>query len=524
MTLTDNANRKAVNPTGKTEFIDTVAYTGLNIGDDYVIVGEFVIKDSGDPLVENGEKVQGIGSFTAEKHSGTAEVKFEIDVTSLEGKEIVAFETLYNVTGVPKEKLNTPKDVEENGKKITEHKDPQDDAQTIKIYKPEIGTKAVDKDTTTHVTNPGKTTIVDSVEYTDIVSNIEYELKAVLMDKATNKPLLVNGKEITNSIKFTPKHSSGTQEIELSLDATGLEGKSLVAFEELYIDGKLLAEHKDINDKNQTVTVPKIATSAKDSKTLEHITNADKITIIDTVDYEGLDTNVEYELKGVLMDKSTGKAVLVNNKQVTAIAKFKPKASSGKQEIKFTFDAKGFEGKSLVAFEELYVNNKLIAQHKDITDKEQTVRVPKIGTTAALQGKEVTDIVKYENLLEGKTYIVKGYMVNAATGLKLKGSDGETKFTADKSSGEIKVKLPVSQIDRLGGKKLVAFEELFIVTKDGKQVKVAEHKDKNDKSQTVEIPSTKTPDTGDRLPILPFGGFVIALSVLTIRVRKRIAR
>lgn len=69
---------------------------------------------------------------------------------------------------------------------------------------------------------------------------------------------------MTAELKFTPNSESGTVSINLGeFDATSLDGHTLVVFEELTkqsdIDGKAtdvtVAEHKDINDEGQSVTV-----------------------------------------------------------------------------------------------------------------------------------------------------------------------------------------------------------------------------------------------------------------------------
>ena len=74
------------------------------------------------------------------------------------------------------------------------------------------------------------------------------------MLKGTNKPLLVNGKEITAEKTFVPEKSSGSVDIEFTFDASALKGESVVVFEHLYADGVEVASHTDINDKGQTIT------------------------------------------------------------------------------------------------------------------------------------------------------------------------------------------------------------------------------------------------------------------------------
>ena len=88
---------------------------------------------------------------------------------------------------------------------------------------------------------------------------------------------------------------------------------------------------------------PTIRTIAKDSRTNDHIALAGKdVTIVDTVYFYNLTAGQEYKLCGKIMDKESGKPVLINGKEVTAQAAFKPVVSTGTQDIHFTFDANGF--------------------------------------------------------------------------------------------------------------------------------------------------------------------------------------
>ena len=96
---------------------------------------------------------------------------------------------------------------------------------------------------------------------------------------------------------------------------------------------------------------------------------------MDTVTYEGLIPGQSYTLKGVLMDKSTGEPLLINNKQITAEKIFIPEKSSGTVEMEFTFDATFAAGKEIVVFERLYVQGIEVAAHTDINDKNQTVQI-----------------------------------------------------------------------------------------------------------------------------------------------------
>ena len=76
------------------------------------------------------------------------------------------------------------------------------------------------------------------------------------MNKATNKPFTVDGKEITSEVSFVPEKPNGEVKVSFTFDASGItENTEIVVFETLYLDGTELAAHADIEDEGQTVTI-----------------------------------------------------------------------------------------------------------------------------------------------------------------------------------------------------------------------------------------------------------------------------
>lgn len=221
-----------------------------------------------------------------------------------------------------------------------------------------------------------KVTLTDTVSYTGLVPGKEYKVTGVLMDKETGEKLLVDGKGITAETVFVPETKSGSVDVTFIFDATGLHGKGIVVFEDLYRENALLATHADINDEGQTVKIknPEIGTKATaDSK--KEIT-ADKITITDVVSYKDLTPGKEYKLTGVLMNKATNDKLLIDGKEITAEATFTPKATTGEVEMTFTFDARELTAETeVVVFETLYRDDLEFAAHADISDADQTVKI-----------------------------------------------------------------------------------------------------------------------------------------------------
>lgn len=251
-----------------------------------------------------------------------------------------------------------------------------------------------------------------------------------------------------------------------------------------------------------------IGTTATDGADGDHkLLASNQAEIVDTVSYKGLKKGTEYELKGTLMDAETGESLKdTNGKEITASAKFTPKASSGKQKVKFKFDATLLGGHKAVVFERLYLDGKVQATHEDPGDEDQTVEFPpvEIGTTATDAadgdkaigvGKAVTveDEVSYKNLATGREYTVTGTLMDSATGEPLKDVDGNavtasTTFEPEDTEGKVKVTFSVDT-STLSNKKLVVFEKLEA---DGNVI--ARHEDLTDEGQTVEVipPEIKT--------------------------------
>lgn len=221
-------------------------------------------------------------------------------------------------------------------------------------------------------------TLTDTVEYKHLIPNKEYVVKGILMDKTTGKALIIDGKEVTSETTFTPEQPSGSVEVTFEFDSKFIKADTdIVVFESLYKEGKELAVHADLEDKGQTVTVkvPTIKTTAKANGKKE-IKAKGEITITDTVKYTNLTVGKEYVIKGVLMDKSTGKPFKVDGKEITSQTTFIPVKSNGSIEIKFVFDgSKITKTTELVVFETLYRDGVEVATHSDLKDKGQTVTV-----------------------------------------------------------------------------------------------------------------------------------------------------
>ena len=219
-------------------------------------------------------------------------------------------------------------------------------------------------------------TLTDTVSYSHLIPGKEYVLKGALMDKNTGKAFTENGEAVTAETAFTPETPNGTVTVSFTFDSRLIKGSTrLVAFETLYKDGKELAVHADIEDEDQTVkvTVPEIGTKATVNGEKSAVAKGD-ITIEDTVSYKNLTVGKEYTVKGILMDKTTGKPFLVNGKEVTSEITFTAEKKDGEITVRFTFDgSKVTKQTDIVVFETLYRDGTELTAHADIEDGGQTV-------------------------------------------------------------------------------------------------------------------------------------------------------
>lgn len=220
--------------------------------------------------------------FTPEKESGSIDMDYTfnsndvIDRLSGETKNLVVFEVMFKGS-IENASDETPVSI------VASECDKDNEGQTVKLAPSTIGTTATDKSDGDHELMAGKDAVItDEVKCEGLIPGKEYTLHATLMDKKTGEPLKVADKGVTAELKFTPNSENGTVSIDLGeFDATSLDGHTLVVFEELTkqsdIDGDTtdvtVAEHKDINDEGQSVTVTSTPAGSTYGKTGVDMTN-----------------------------------------------------------------------------------------------------------------------------------------------------------------------------------------------------------------------------------------------------------
>ncbi len=381
-TATDKVTGEKSIVAGKSvTIVDTVTLDGLKKGTKYQLKGWQMVKAENAELIVNGEHVESDYSFTAKDSKMEVEVSYTFNASALGGKDLVTFEELYDLSN-PDEPI-----------KAAEHKDIEDDGQTVRIEERiiNIHTTATDKATGEKMIVAGKeVTIVDTVTLDGLEKGTKYQLKGWEMVKSENAELIVNGKRVENDFTFTAEDSKMEVELAFTFNGNELTGKELVTFEELYDltnpdEPTKVAEHKDIKDDGQTVTITEriitMHTTAADKVTGKKTIEAGKdVTIVDTVTLDGLEKGTKYQLKGWEMVKSENAELIVNGKRVENELIFTATDTKIEVQIAFTFNASELGGKELVTFEELYdVTNPdepiKVAEHKDIKDEGQTVTI-----------------------------------------------------------------------------------------------------------------------------------------------------
>ena len=253
-TATDKETGEKIIVAGnKVTIVDTVTLDGLEEGRKYQLKGWQMLKEENAELLIDGKRVESDYTFVADNEKMKVEISYTFDASELGGQNLVTFEELYDLKN-PEEPV-----------KVAEHKDIDDEGQTVLITERKISihTTATDKNGKKEIEAGKDLTIVDTVTLEGLEIGTNYKLSGWQMIKAENAKLLIDGKEVTNDYEFTADKENMEVQIEFTFNGSTLGGKQLVTFEELYDmtnseEPKKVTEHKDINDEGQTVTIKEV--------------------------------------------------------------------------------------------------------------------------------------------------------------------------------------------------------------------------------------------------------------------------
>jgi len=346
--------------------LDTVSYSGLNIGEEYRLKGTLVNASTGQSLKdENGRDITVETAFVPTKRQGEQNVEFQLDTTELTGCSIVVFEQLFDV----------------NGELRASHEDPKDTEQTVMI--PKICTTAAGLNGEKELCGENEIyEIVDTVSYTNLIPGKTYRLEGTLMNAETEEPVKnAEGEVVSSILEFTPQESSGKETMLFSVPSKDVEGNRFVVYENLYYGNLKLTGHEDPKDEDQTVYVPKIETRAVSGSGTGEVffdQNAETVCFTDDVTYTGLAAGREHVLIASLWDRNAGRPIVdENGKMLTVEHVLVPKSESGTEKVTFEIPAKLLDGASVTVFEILELNGKVTARHEDPNAEEQFLIFPK---------------------------------------------------------------------------------------------------------------------------------------------------
>ncbi|MDN4763810.1 SrtB-anchored collagen-binding adhesin [Clostridioides difficile] len=252
-TATSKDGEKTILAGKDVTIIDTVKLDGLIKGTKYQLKGWQMLKEENAELIINNKRVENDYTFVADDEAMKVEIAYTFNASALGGKNLVTFEELYDLSN-PEEPV-----------KVAEHKDIDDDGQTVLITERiiKIHTIATDKDGNKEIEAGKDVTIVDTVKLEGLEVGTKYQLVGWQMLKEENAELIINDKRIENDYIFTADSETMEVKIEFTFDASTLGGKQLVTFEELYDlsnpDKPIkVTEHNDIEDDGQTVTIKEV--------------------------------------------------------------------------------------------------------------------------------------------------------------------------------------------------------------------------------------------------------------------------
>ena len=514
----DNAKQVKAGVTVK----DTVKYTDLVPGKEYTLKAELRNK----AVDENNEHAvvgKGDVTFTPEKSAGeqVVDIKVNDDVKGVI-KAAVAFEDLYSKE-VDENGKETPNSDEE--KKITEHRDINDEDQTVTSkMEPSIGTKA-EKAKGDEI--KAGTVITDTVEYNDLVPGKEYTLNAELRSKVKDEttgdyPVIGHGEET-----FVPSSSEGTKDVKITVDEGVTEAvDEAVAFEYLTStavnkDGEDsttgekndIADHTDIDDEAQTVKSDK----PSETTTPQTTTSTEEVPGTPGDGGEG-----ETSEPSSSEDSSAPKTSETCESEEPGDSESEKPSESEEPSSSESSEPSGTE-----SVETTTSQASETSESDKPSDCESTTptkpnepgepsdgndeKTPKVSTNADFEGDlrevvagaKVVDQVSYEGLVPGKEYTLDAQLISKEDGKTVLGETKGHKFTPKSANGTEAVTIVVDEKVTEPVEAAVAFETLTSteVDKHGEDTpdndkpnEIGEHKDINDDDQTVTSEgSEKTP-------------------------------
>lgn len=526
LAVDNTSHNHTIAPTKDADVVDTIFCKNLATGISVDFYGIAIDKDTNKPVELNGKPVVVKQSETISKADQEVQLHYVVDGTKLKGKRLTSF--VFAVY---------------NGKIVFKHTDPNSAEQSFSFSS--LRTKFLDDKNGTHATM-----LTEDVHQTDTVTldgltkGERFTLKGVVYNKSTRKPMLVDGKQVTNSIDFTAKGNS--EEVALKYQYNGLKSDAyhkdknddLVSFVYLYKDGILIDKEEDFDSFDQTIKLPSCGTSASDGITKLHVGYASKTAIFrDSVDYYNLIVGDWYSTTLTLHlnkdGKDAGPLKDANGNLITATVKFQAKTTDGSVKVEVKYDASLLAGETITAFETIRTKGYEVCGHTEITDEGQQIHYPELKTSAknskdnsqhVKEGEvaKIVDTVNYSKLDSSVAYkvVTEAWDYNTQ---QIVVSDGKkvrkvTELHVDSKkpeNGSFDVSMSF-KTDGLGKHRIVIFEYVY----DNKGNLISKEADFDAESQTIYI--DKPNQTGDRtVMFLSILAGMLGLGVVTLFVTRR---
>lgn len=527
LAVDNTSHNHTIAPTKDADVVDTIFCKNLATGISVDFYGIAIDKDTNKPVELNGKPVVVKQSETISKADQEVQLHYVVDGTKLKGKRLTSF--VFAVY---------------NGKIVFKHTDPNSAEQSFSFSS--LRTKFLDDKNGTHATM-----LTEDVHQTDTVTldgltkGERFTLKGVVYNKSTRKPMLVDGKQVTNSIDFTAKGNS--EEVALKYQYNGLKSDAyhkdknddLVSFVYLYKDGILIDKEEDFDSFDQTIKLPSCGTSASDGITKLHVGYASKTAIFrDSVDYYNLIVGDWYSTTLTLHlnkdGKDAGPLKDANGNLITATVKFQAKTTDGSVKVEVKYDASLLAGETITAFETIRTKGYEVCGHTEITDEGQQIHYPELKTSAknskdnsqhVKEGEvaKIVDTVNYSKLDSSVAYKVvteawdyNTQQIVVSNGKKVRKVTELHVDSKKPENGSFDVSMSF-KTDGLGKHRIVIFEYVY----DNKGNLISKEADFDAESQTIYI--DKTPNkTGDRtVMFLSILAGMLGLGVVTLFVTKR---
>lgn len=290
---------------------DTITYVNAEPGTTYRTVMTAMDPVTNEPI----ENAVGEGSFTVVRPNGTAKVDVTLDLSKMprDGKFVI-YEEVY-ILG--------------EDEPVCTHQDIEDEDQSLVAIVPRIGSEALDAaDGNSELAHGSQVSVADHVTFSNLQPNTDYSMHGTLVKVRKNgtvEPMTDNeGNPVTQIVDFTTgDDTSGSVDVFFDLDSTTVHyDTTLVVFEGLYRNGKLITEHADPGDVAQSVKVkgPDVTTNVRDTNTgLKVSTHGSQVHLTDEVTWTGIQPGQTYTHWGIILDPTTGHPIMRSNAEIAKI-------------------------------------------------------------------------------------------------------------------------------------------------------------------------------------------------------------